>query len=406
MRILHVMPTMSARYGGPVRACLDMAKALAGRGHEVEIYTSNYDGFGHFEDVPLGLATGLEGIQTYYFGVRGARYFRFSPGFARAVAANVHRFDLVNIHSLYFFTTLVAGYYCARQGVPFVLRPHGSLDPYIYRRHRARKAAIEIVQDRILKRAAAIHYTTDDEMESSAPFGLGRPGLVLPLGLYLDDYRPLPPAGAFRRRHPQLQDRPMVLFFGRINFKKGLDLLAEAFGKIARQGIDAQLVIAGPDNEGYRARVEGWLREYGVLDRTTFTGMLEGREKLAVLRDADLFVLPSYSENFGVAVIEAMACGVPVVISDRVGVWRQVVASGAGRVCACDADDLAAVITEMLADPEQRRRCGQCGIEAVSSTFSWDQIGAELERAYEALIRGEQPSTREKPTGEPRLAVP
>ncbi len=130
---------------------------------------------------------------------------------------------------------------------------------------------------------------------------------------------------------------------------------------MARRRQDVHLVIAGPDNEGWGARVRTWLGEEGVLSRTTFTGMLLGPDKFAVLRDASMFVLPSYSENFGLAVIEAMAAGLPVIISDKVNIWREVHAGGAGRVIPCDAIGAGRPDPEPPGRPRRRRRHGPEG---------------------------------------------
>src|SRR5262249_35811265 len=157
------------------------------------------------------------------------------------------------------------------------------------RRHRAKKAIFDLwFQDRMLRRAAALHYTAADELRLAEPFAQGAPGIVVPNGLELADYAALPPRGSFRRRHPELGERPVVLFLGRLTFKKGLDILAAAFARLLARVPDAWLVIAGPDG-GYRAATEGFVERAGIRGRTLFTGLLQGEAKLAALADADLF---------------------------------------------------------------------------------------------------------------------
>jgi glycosyltransferase involved in cell wall biosynthesis len=196
----------------------------------------------------------------------------------------------------------------------------------------------------------------------------------------------MPEPGRFRGRHPEIGDKAIVLFFGRINFKKGLDILAKAFGTVARRRDDVHLVIAGPDNDGWGKQVRTWLKEEGALDRTTFTGMLLGPEKLAVLRDASMFVLPSYSENFGLAVIEAMAAGLPVIISDQVNIWREIQTGEAGRVIPCAAPALADQILDLLDHPDAATHMGQQGRALVQERFQWHQIGQRLVKAYGRII--------------------
>ncbi|MGH1482694.1 MAG: glycosyltransferase [Geminicoccales bacterium] len=394
MRILHVIPTMSARYGGPAKACREMSAALADRGHQVTVFTTNYDGFGGYVEPSVEpLSDRHQDVRIHTFPVDlPPDYFRISRPLAQALSAEIKNFDLVHVHSLYLFTTLAAGFYAKRHQVPMILRPHGTLDPYIYTRHRGRKLIVEkLYQNRLIKRADAIHYTTTEERKLSAPYTFNRPGFVVPLGLNMDDYRPLPPRGTFRERFPETRDKSILLFLSRINFKKGLDILAKAYGKIAKQRDDIHLVIAGPDNDAYKQEVETMLASAGVRERTTFTGMLVGDDKLAALRDADLFTLPSYTENFGIAVIEAMACGLPVVISDKVNIWREIKEGGGGEVEPLDPDRFAGRIVEMLADRDRLKSYGERGIETVSTLFDWPTIGQRLEQAYQAVADGRSP---------------
>ncbi len=391
MRILHVIPTMSARYGGPAKACGEMSMAIADRGHQVEIFTTNYDGFGGYVEPSEGpLSKRREDIRVRTFPVDlPPDYFRISRPLASALSDDIEKFDLVHVHSLYLFTTLASGFFAHRHQVPLILRPHGTLDPYIYPRHRWRKSLVErLYQNRMFRRAAAVHYTTEEERDLAAPYTFGRPGFVAPLGLNIDDYRPLPPRGTFRARFPETRDKSILLFLGRINFKKGLDVLAKAFGEVAKERDDVHLVIAGPDNDALKPKVEAWLQAEGVLDKTTFTGMLVGETKLAALNDADLFVLPSFSENFGIAVIEAMACGLPVLISDKVNIWREIENAGAGEVEPVDPDRFARRILAMLEDRAVLKVQGERGMETVVRLFDWPSIGERLEEAYGAVIGG------------------
>ncbi len=306
---------------------------------------------------------------------------------ACALRRKIPASDLVHIHSLYLFHDLVAGHYCRRYGIPYLIRPHGTLDPFIHRRHRGRKRLMEYCfENRNIRGAAALHFTTAQEAELAAPYAFGTPGLVVPLGVSQDEFASMPEPGSFRRQHPEIGDSRIILFFGRINFKKGLDILAQAFGTVARRRQDVHLVIAGPDNEGWGGRVRTWLEEEGMAARTTFTGMLLGPQRLAVLRDASLFALPSYSENFGLAVVEAMAAGLPVIISDQVNIWQEVETGGAGRVIPCDAAALAEQILDLLDHPEAAAQMGRKGRALVQERFQWPQVGRSLAEAYARII--------------------
>jgi glycosyltransferase involved in cell wall biosynthesis len=386
MKILHVIANLAPRYGGPPKACWEMARAVAQLGHEVSIYTTNQDGPGELA-VPLGQPVWQEGVEIRYFPIQPPRFWGTSLPLALGLRHKVPASDLVHIHSLYFFHSLVAGHYCRQNAIPYLVRPHGTLDPFIYRRHRWRKRLVEhLFEHRNIRRAAALHFTTAEEQALAAPYTFDTPGLVVPLGIGAHEFAAMPEPGSFRRRHPEIGDKRIILFFGRVNFKKGLDILAKAFGAVARRRQDVHLVIAGPDNEGWGARVRTWLGEEGVLGRTTFTGMLLGPDKLAVLRDASMFVLPSYSENFGLAVIETMAAGLPVIISDKVNIWREVESAGAGKVIPCEAGKLTEAILDLLDKPEMARQMGQQGQALVRDEFQWPDIAVRLQETYAILI--------------------
>jgi glycosyltransferase involved in cell wall biosynthesis len=360
-----------------------MARAVAALGHEVAIYTTDRE-----MDAAerLRLATGrLDGVDLHIFEQQFPKVLATSFPLARALETAISRADIVHLHSLYLFHVWAAARLCRRFGVPYLLRPHGTLDPYLWKRHRARKAVIEtLFQNRVLRQATAIHYTAEEEMRLAEPYAQGTRGIVIPNGLDLAEYAQLPPAGQFRALHPEIGDRRFVLFLSRLNFKKGLDLLVPAFARVARQRPDLHLVIAGPD-DGQRAAAEGWVAAEGMAGRTTFAGLLDHRAKLAAFRDSAMFVLPSYSENFGLAIVEALACGVPVAISDRVNIWREIAEAGAGLVAPPAVDDVARLIDTLAADPVRAAEMGARGKTLVAERYSWGKIARDLETVYRSL---------------------
>jgi glycosyltransferase involved in cell wall biosynthesis len=384
MRILHVIGDLAPESGGPAKACLEMARAVARRGHDVAIATTDYSPTGgrtapRLEPEPR--------LSVHVHPVGFPRVWLASWPLHQALPALVGAADVVHIHSLYLFHSWVAGTQCRRLKVPYIVRPHGTLDPVIHRRHRWRKRVMELwFQEGVLRDAAAIHYTSAEERRLAEPFVHGAPGAVIPLGLDLADYAELPPPGSFRARHPEIGDRPILLFLSRLNFKKGLDVLIEAAARSIAAGLDAHLVIAGPDG-GMEAAARRWVGRAGLEGRTTFTGMLTGRDKLAAYRDAALFLLPSSSENFGIAVIEAMACGTPVIVSDRVNIWREIVADGAGLAAPPEAEAFASAILRLLREEPARQAMGRAGRASVAQRYQWSAIAAELERLYLQLAR-------------------
>lgn len=386
MNILHVIANLAPRYGGPSKACVEMARAVAALGHKVSIYTTNQDG-SDVLPVPIDRPVIDGGVEIRYFPIQHPKFWGTSWSMARALESNLTNYDIVHIHSLYMFHDLITGHICRKKKIPYMIRPHGSLDPFLYRRHRLRKAIMENwFENRNIKGASAIHFTTEEEMELARPHIFDRPGVVVPNGLNMNDYMALPPRGSFRQRHPQIADKRIILFLGRLNFKKGLDILVPAFARVLESFSDVHLVIAGPDNEGYGLKVRNWLGERSLFDKATFTGMLNGQDKLAAFCDAEIFVLPSYTENFGISVLEAMACGVPVVLSDKVNTWREIKGAGAGLVISPEPEPLAKAIVTLLNDPVSAKQNGQAGLKLVRENYQWPKIAALLEETYKKII--------------------
>ena len=399
MNILHVNSSFEPRNGGPYQATRGMCKALAIRGHQVTLYTTNIVGQGSMLpfhnrtqtlDVPTSQPVPLDGYEVWYFSVRWPTRWCFSPGLARALVRTVANYDIVHIHSLYLFPTQVTAYLCRRCGVPYLMRPHGTLDPYLRRRSRVKKWVYDrLLQRRDLDQAAAIHYTTEEERELVKSLCFRAPGIVVPLGIDLSEFDELPRYGVFRDKYLDGWTGHVILYLGRINFKKGFDLLIPAFAEVCRRRDDVRLVVVGHDDPpSYGAQVRRWVSEAGIGDRVIFTGPLFGEDKKAALADADLWVLPSYSENFGIAVIEAMACGLPVIISNKVNLHQDVTQAKAGIVIDCDAGQLAKAILRLLDSPAERQRVGENGRRLARQSFSLEALGLRLEQAYQKIIGG------------------
>ena len=399
MNILHVNSSFEPRNGGPYQATRGMCKALVMRGHQVTLYTTNIVGQGSVLpfhnrtqtlDMPTSQPVPLDGYEVWYSPVRWPSRWCFSPSLAQALARTVANYDIVHIHSLYLFPTQAAAYFCRKQGVPYIVRPHGTLNPAFRRRRKVAKWLYDFAfQRRDLDSAAAIHYTASEEMALAASVGIRSPGFVISLAVDIADLDTGRTQGAFRAEYLNGWNGSLVLFLGRINFIKGLDLLIPAFAEVCRRREDVRLAIIGYDNPpSYGAQVRRWVSEAGIGDRVVFTGPLFGEDKKAALADADLWVLPSYSENFGIAVVEAMACGLPVIISNKVNLHSDVARAGAGIVIDCDAGQLADAMLQLLDSPVERRRMGENGGRLTRRSFSLEALGLRLEQAYQEIIGG------------------
>jgi glycosyltransferase involved in cell wall biosynthesis len=375
------------------------------QGHQVSIYACNKAAT-EYLDVPLDRRVVEQGVEMHYFpALAWSGKYMFCPALWRALEETVGQFDLAHIWSVYGFFNTAAAYWCRRRQVPHMLFPHGSLDPYLRRRNRPRKwFYTKAFAERDYRGASAVLFNTSEEMRLASDWlGLQpRPGakgavprrFVVPIGLDPRWFRePDRAAGeAFRQRFPALVGRRLVVYFGRLNFKKGLDILAPAFARIARQYTNVHLVLAGPGDEDYVRKVKRWLGEGGVLEKTTFTGALAGEDRFTILQQAELFVLTSYTENFGQVVCEAMASGVPVLISDQVNIWPEVARADAGLVVPCDVNSTVQALSQLLDDPTQARQMGRNGRAWVAEHLPWSVVGAQMIRVYEEILRDRAPA--------------
>jgi glycosyltransferase involved in cell wall biosynthesis len=311
----------------------------------------------------------------------------YSPDLAKALTARVPEHDLVHIHEIWHYPCYVAYKIARKTNKPYIVTVHGELEPWCVD-HKSFKKRIysALIQKRILNEAAAIHAITKEEAEDIRAFGVSAPIVVIPNGIEPTDFQDLPLSEEIESIYPELKGKNVLIFLGRVHQKKGLDILARAFGQIARSRKDLHLLIVGPDNDGYRSQVENLLESEGVLERTTFTGMLTEREKLAALRRADICTIPSYSEVRTIVALEAMACGLPVIITRQCH-FPEVAEANAGIVIEPNADQLADSLNKLLDNPRLCKEMGENGRRLVMEKFTWDKIADQMIHLYEDVLR-------------------
>lgn len=392
MRILHVISTLSARFGGPSSVLRSLAKAQISRGHDVTICTTNLDYPDGILDVPTGEAVKEDGVVIWYHRLH-FRPLYFSGALARWILAHIADYDIVHVHGLYRFPPTFAAAVARRKGLPYLIKPHGSLDPYLYKQS-PHSVLLKRLYERLfdlpnLHQAAAIQYTSDEEARRAAFLRLRAPAIVVRSGIDWSDYAKLPQRGLFRQRLGLGEAQPLILFLGRLNFKKGLDLLIPAFAEVSRQLPNACLAIVGPDNEGLGCQVRDWCADHGVAEHVYFVEHIPPEAARQAYVDADVFALTSYTENTGMTVVEAMACGCPVVISDQVNIWRLIREAAAGLVVPLDTRRIAASLLQVLQDSEEGVTMGRAGRCLAESQFAWKEIVGRFDQVYEAIARGE-----------------
>ena len=370
MRILHVIPTIDPNAGGPPLICAKLAIAQARLGHEVSITAYRPPPAGRARiAAENGRTAGFDRLTLHELPPITWRE-RVTGAHAKAAAQRlVPAADAVHLHGVWEPQLLHAAAVAQRVGKPYLVLLNGMLLPWAMARGTAKKRLAMRMGRRRMLAGGVLHCGSDDEVAAARALGLTNPGVVIPNGAFPDEFADLPPEGTFRSRHPELADHPYVLFVGRLHEQKGIDLLLAAFDTVAARHATARLVIAGPD--------------YGVAlppmnGRVLRVGPVYGRDKLAALRDAACFCLPSRHEGFSLAVVEALACGVPVVVSTECH-FPEVATAGAGIVTPLDPAAIADALLRVLSDDSFRG----VGRRMVAERYNWATIAAETVRAYQ-----------------------
>lgn len=379
-RILQVVPTYfpAVRYGGPIRSVHDLSKALVARGHEVHVFTSSMDGPNDL-DVPLCTPVNVDGVQVHYFPVRWLRRLHWCQSMHPALEREVASFDLVHLHSVFLWPTWAAARAAHAAGVPYIVSPRGMLGREVVRRKSrwVKSAWIRLIEQKTLRDAAGLHVTAELERQEIESIGLRLPEIFcVPNGVSCPDGHVSLWAGPYADI-----TQPYALFLSRIDPKKGLDRLLAAWQWV----LGATLIIAGNDETGYKKKLEQIALNHQVGARIRFIGMVSDEHKWALYEHATMFILPSYSENFGNVVAEAMAMGRPVIVTPEVGIASLVRESGAGMVVDGTPRTLAAAIRALMEDPTNRRLMGERGQIAVRRHLSWESVAIRMEDMYKHI---------------------
>lgn len=375
-KILHVIPSVGPQRGGPSVLMRTLARALSQAGMEVHVATTDDNGPGRLR-VPHGVPQQEDGAMFWYFP-RQTRFYTFSWPLTRWLARHVREFDLVHIHALFSYAALPAALLAHRAGVPYIVRPLGTLNRWGIQNRRPwmKKLSFRVLESRILASAAGIHYTCEQELVEAGELGVRANPFIIPNAVEL-------PA---RETRPRPHDRKVILFLSRFDPKKGLDLLFAAFAQVRQQCAGALLVLAGTGDPAWVASLKSDAARLGIAADVVWAGFLSGDDKWAALNGADVFVLPSYSENFGIALVEALACGCPVVLSDQVGIHREISRAEAGLVTPCRVEELASAILNVLTDAALRRRMSENGVRLARQQFSLEAVSRQLAAAYAAMV--------------------
>ncbi len=383
LRILHVVPSYlpATVYGGTLESVHGLCKGLARLGHEVHVLTTSRDGERDL-DVPLGTPVALDGVNVHYYPVRHLRRLFWAPSMAEGLARELERSSIVHVHSVYQWPVVTATRAAYRARVPYVLAPRGMLVPELMRgKSRVVKAAwLELFGRTMVARAARLHLTSVGEQNSARRLGIELPPVcIVPNGVDLPDESEDSPANPGLAA--VMAEGPYCVFLGRLSWEKGLDRLFAAMA-----GTTLRLLIAGQGEAGYRAKLEGLVAEHALVGQVTFVGQVTGADKWALLRGARFLVLPSYSENFGNVVVEAMGVGCPALVTEEVGAAEVVQRANGGRVSQGDSEALRAALLSIDADAPARRELGESGQRYVREHLSQVGVAAAMEQCYRSVL--------------------
>ena len=371
----------AVRYGGPIYSVHGLVRGLAERGHEVHVYTTNVNGSG-ISDVPLGQPVDLEGVKVWYFPVTWPRRLYRAPKLVSRLRPMLSRNAVVHLHSVFLWPTWASATSSLSAKTAYVVSPRGMLvKALIRKRSRAIKSAwIRLIERSNLERASAIHLTSQLEATELERFRWKLPRcVVIPNGV--ED--PLARTGQVAEDIRTITAaQPLVLFLGRLSWKKGLDQLLGAFARI-RGGA---LAIVGTDDEGLAPKLRMLAADLGITDRVCILPRtVIGVEREHLFAAARLFVLSSYSENFGNTVLEAMRRGIPIVTTPEVGAADIVQRSGGGIVTRSAQEPLGHAMDRFLQDANLARSMGEAGQRYVIANYSWSRIAAQMEGLYQSL---------------------
>jgi len=387
LRVLHVIPSVSPKHGGPSVALPLFARAVAGQGATVTIATTDDDGPARRLDVPLAELVPGPGEANYIYFRKATESYKVSLGLGRWLRGHIRDYDVVHIHALFSYSSYAAARAARRAGVPYIVRPLGVLNRWGLenRRRLLKRWSLRLVELPILRGAAAIHYTAEAEREEAAEahpdIGTVRSAVIpIPVGL-----APLFDATEAAKRFPITADRRIILFLSRLHPKKGIELLLQAFAQLRAEFPRILLVVAGSGEPGYVQALREKGRALGCERDIFWPGFVAGDDKAALLAAATLFILPSFSENFGIAAAEALAAGVPSILSDQIAIAREAERENAAMIVSCDENALVQAMRQLLSGDALCQQLGENARRFVERNFSMEAVGAALIQLYESV---------------------
>jgi glycosyltransferase involved in cell wall biosynthesis len=384
MNIAFVLPYFADSFGGPVMVVKKVGTKLAAMGHNVSYWAA-----GDKQDQKELMSE--EGIHIY--DIQWPRSWRRSRDLATGLSAGVSSFDIMYITGMWLYPTYAACRIAAASKTPYILRPAGSLEPWRLRNTPwkcfKKKIYLNLIGKYLMHGAACLHACSMKEAEHFRQIGYRGSITVMPNGVDTDEFTPGDDSEV-QLYWPQLKNRRVVLFMSRLSPEKGLDILIPLWAELMQSGRykNAMLVIAGPDDRGYVKVIQSMIDKYGINSSVLLPGMVREQKKLTILRRADIFILPSYSENFGNVVVEALSCGTPVITTTGTP-WKQLQEFDAGRCVSPTSPELSQALRELLdMSKAELSAMGKRGRDFINKYYTWDIAVRRISTVFSCVATG------------------
>lgn len=385
MRVLHIIPSVSDVHGGPTEILALMEESLSAAGVSVTTATTDDEGPGCRLPIESRPAE-LHGAKRIYFR-KLFDFYKVAPTMLPWLWHNVPSFDVVHIHALFSFTSAAAALVASWRGVPYIVRPLGTLNQYgmTQRRPWLKRLSMAMLESRILRRAAAVHFTSETEWEEARALNLSLRGIVIPLAVRPGEQGE---EQSLLEQHPALRGRQIVLYLSRLDPKKNVEGLLRAFASMKAERDDVALLIAGDGRPDYVASLKALATKLELDDRVMWLGYVAGAQKSAAFAAASVFVLPSLSENFGMAAAEAMLAGLPCVLGEAVAIAKESELAGASLTVTPDSVSIAEALTKIISSKQMRQEMGRRAYQFAQNEYSVQAMADRLIALYRTTGSG------------------
>ncbi|MEH2147705.1 glycosyltransferase [Nostoc sp.] len=384
MKILFIAPYIGATYGGTSKIVTELVEAIGFLGVSVDLVTTHANGSNNL-DVSLNEWINQKCYRVQYFDCWYRDDFIISPSLISWLFKNVNSYDIVHSQTVFAPMISVANSICKYFQIPYIVTPHGMLEPWALS-YKAWKKRIyyKVFENSAIQNSSAIQATSSLELNNINSLKFQNTVFV-PNGIRRQEFEPLSNPEIFYQQFPETRGKTLILFLGRIDPKKGLDLLAPAFAKVYNQFPHIHLVVAGPDNIGFMDKAQNYFLQADCLDAVTFTGMVSGALKYAALAAANLYVAPSYSEGFSISILEGMASGLPCIITTACN-FPEAAKAEAAHVVEINVNAIANALIECLSNPQQATEMGDRAREFIFQNYTWDRAADKLIQVYKSVI--------------------